>query len=41
MEYGMSFFGMGFFWLVPVLVVGLLVWLLASLFNDAGNKPHK
>ncbi len=35
------FFGMGFFWLIPILVIGLLVWLLASLFKDDSNQQHK
>ncbi len=35
------FLGMGFFWLIPVLVIGLLVWLLASLFKDGSGKQHK
>lgn len=38
--YNTMIFGMGFFWLVPVLFIGLLVWLLVSLFKDTSNKQH-
>ncbi len=34
-------FAMGLFWLVPVLVAGLLVWLLVSLLKDVPRKQHK
>ncbi len=37
MSTGMGF-GMGFFWLVPVLVIGLLVWFLLSLSRDKSTK---
>ena len=33
--------GMGFFWLVPVLVIGLLAWFLLSLTKNSSNKQQK
>lgn len=38
------YFGMGFYWFVPVVVMGLFVWLLVSLLSDGfSNKSshHK
>ncbi len=35
------FLGMGFFWVVPVLAISLLVWLLVSLFKGDSSKQHK
>ncbi len=35
------FLGMGFFWLVPVSVIALLVWLLVSLFKGDSSKLNK
>ncbi|GMR07482.1 MAG: hypothetical protein BMS9Abin26_0485 [Gammaproteobacteria bacterium] len=35
------YFGMGLFWIVLVLVTGLLFWLLLSLLRDVSGKQHK
>jgi len=38
---GMGVYGMGFFWLVPLSIVGLLIWLLVSLLKNTSNKQQK
>ncbi|VAW98433.1 hypothetical protein MNBD_GAMMA21-804 [hydrothermal vent metagenome] len=35
------YFGMGFFWLVPILIVGLLAWGLASALKEVPIRKRK
>lgn len=36
------YLGMRFFWLVPIAIIGLLIWLLVStLKNGSSNKQHR
>jgi len=35
------YFGMGFFWLVPIAIIGALVWWLVSGLKEAPIKKRK
>ncbi len=35
------YLGMGFYWLVPIAIVGLFVWWLVSSFKEAQIKKDK
>ncbi len=35
------YLGMGFYWLVPISIIGLLVWWLVSSLKEAPSKKRK
>jgi len=35
------FLGMGFFWLIPISIIGIFVWLLVTILKDESGKHEK